>query len=338
MSRQVHLRYALLALAVALVQFRVVALMFDRLYRMSAEAAWGVLIGEPHWRIYQSRLLGPYLVRAADTVFETFLDAHVFVTVTLLAVAGFLVLVLLDRLLNDRVKVLAGYLVFAFLTTSLLQRPWLYVWDVLDLLVFVVFNYFVLSARDLRWFAALYVVALFNRESAFYIAGWMILEPAVQWWLGRSGKSRRAPDWRMLATGVVLLGGGMAIVEALRGALLVREVGPSIVGEVAGAGPRFHLMLADNLDRLATSLTSFNYAMSFLVPLGMLLFVVFAVQVARRDPERNLANALIHLALLVSLLVFGIVFETRVYLALVPFVVFHLWPLDPPRVAEPSDA
>ena len=125
------------------------------------------------------------------------------------------------------------------------------------------------------------------------------------------------------------------MVETLRSTLLVREIGPSIVGEVAGAGPRFHFMLSDNLDKLWTSLTSFNYVMSFLVPFGMAAFLVFAYRVARRDPGRNLANALVHALMLISMIVFGIIFETRIYLALVPFVVFNLWLPNRDAVGNP---
>jgi len=77
---------------------------------------------------------------------------------------------------------------------------------------------------------------------------------------------------------------------------------------------------------LTTALTSFKYSLSFLIPLFLLAYLVFCAWVARRDPRDRLGVALVHAAILLSNLVFGVVFETRIYLVLMPFVAFNLWP------------
>jgi hypothetical protein len=318
------LRLAGLAALVALVQFRILAALFGADYHYSVEAAQGVLRGEPHWRMYQSRLLGPALIKAFEPVFESFALAHVFCTILLLAIAGFLTLWFLGRAEQPN-RALVGYLTLVFIVTALFQKPWLYVWDFIDLIVFIVFNAFVARHRDVRLYAALVAVALLNRESALYLAGWMILDPLVRWIFDRRvGAAAAKIEWPMLATGVGLFGGGLLLIEGLRKALFVREIGPTLVGEVAGAHPGFHWMLADNLRALTTSLTSLRVSMSFLVPLAIVLYLAFAVRLAWRDPRGRLALAATHILLLLSTLCFGIVFETRVYMALVPLVAFQL--------------
>jgi hypothetical protein len=60
-SRQAkeNLFVGLLAALCAVAQFRLIAMMFQVWYGRAAEAAYGVVIGMPHWRSYQSRILGP---------------------------------------------------------------------------------------------------------------------------------------------------------------------------------------------------------------------------------------------------------------------------------------
>jgi len=319
----IHLPYAALSGVVALLQFRILVFVFGPQYTRCIEAAQGVLRGEPHWRVYQNRLLGPWLVQGVAEIVGSFRLAHVLVAIVLLALSGYLVLIVLSRLHADPARVLAGYFVFSFLVVGCFKPPWLYIWDLTDLLVFVVFNALVVRGRDYRYFMALFAVAIFNRESAYFIAGWMIVDPFVRRYLGRP------LELRMAASGTVLLGGGIALVETLRTSLLVREVGPQLVGPVAGAGPRVHFMLPDNLERLGQALTSFRYTMSFLVPLLLVAYLAFCARVAYRDPPGRAGLAAIHVLMIGSLFVFGILFETRIYLVLLPFLVFNLRPETP---------
>lgn len=328
LSVRTHLAYLGLASVAALVLFRVIILVLGRSYTATVEAARGVLSGEPHWRVFQSRLLGPYLVKAVSNLFDTFLDAHVFCSVVLLALAGYLMLVRLTQRYKDPTRALLGYFVFLFLTVFCINGPWLYIWDLVDIVLFVLFCDFVACRRDYRYFVALFSVAIFNRQSAYYIALWMMIDPVVRLGLNRArGLRDERFDYKMVASGVVLLGLGVALVEYLQSTLLVREVGPERFGQIDGAGPRFHFLLWDNLARLWQALTSLKFAMSFLVPLFIVAYLAFCAWVTWRNPRANLGLAAVHALLMLSTVVFVFAFETRVYLGLLPFVAFHLWPI-----------
>ena len=84
--------YLALAAVVAAVQLRVIHLEFGRQYNLSVEAAQGVLDGLPHWRVFQNRLLGPYLVEAFSAVTDSFEAAHALCTFLLLSATGYVVL------------------------------------------------------------------------------------------------------------------------------------------------------------------------------------------------------------------------------------------------------
>jgi hypothetical protein len=332
----VGLRLPVLALsvAIALVEVRLIRQMFGTLYRLSVDAASGVLAGTPHWRVFQSRQLGPRLVQAATLVLGDFERAHVLCTVGLLSAAGYLVFRSVLRRTGDDARALVSLLSFALLTVFCLSRPWLYIWDFSGALLFVVFNDLVARERRPGAFALLFAVAIFNRESALFLAAWMVLDPLCRYAVDRlAGRSPAPLDLRMMAAGAALLAAGGALVELLRDKLLVREIGPQIVGgPVPGAGPRYHYMWPDNALALKRVLHApLDPSLDVLVLLFCVGLLAFCARLAQRDPRRFLGLALVHAAMLASAFVVGLVFETRIYFELLPVVAVQLWTVVGPR-------
>lgn len=324
------LRLPVLALcvALALLEARVIRQMFGTLYRLSVDAAAGVLAGTPHWRVFQSRQLGPRLVQATALVVGDFERAHVLCTVALLSAAAYLVYRSVLRRTGDAAKGLVSLLSFSLLTVFCLSRPWLYIWDFSGALLFVVFNDLVARERRPGAFALLFAVAIFNRESALFLAAWMVVDPLCRYAVDRlAGRAPGPLDLRMMAAGGALLAAGGALVELLRDKLLVREIGPQIVGgPVPGAGPRFHYMVPDNLLALKVlARAPLDLSLHALVPLFWVAYLAFCALLAWRDPRRLLGVALMHAAMLASAFVVGLVFETRIYFELLPLVAVHLW-------------
>ena len=171
---------AVLATVVSLADFRLARhLQSGRDFQLSIDAALGVLQGTPHWRIYQNRILAPGLIKLLTYSGLSVDSAYLVGWVGLLAVAGYLALTFLWRLYGDKGLALAGFLALHLLFVFSLGRL-LYIWDLSDLVVFVVFSYLVLREAPLRSFVGLFIVAIFNRESAYFIAAWMVAQPVVQ--------------------------------------------------------------------------------------------------------------------------------------------------------------
>jgi hypothetical protein len=78
-----------LAAFCALAQFRLTIIVFQADYSRSVEAARGVVIGRPHWRIYQSRVLAPYIIQGLSHLFGSYPGGYVVFSIAALAVAGF---------------------------------------------------------------------------------------------------------------------------------------------------------------------------------------------------------------------------------------------------------
>ena len=311
-----------LAALFALAQFRMIVIVFGADYGRAIQAARGVVEGTPHWRVYQGRVLSPYTIEGLSAVFPSFTAAHVFFSIATLAAAGWLAWRLGERLAGRRGAVL-GLVTLHATFALLLARPWLYAWDHVDVIVFLLFVDFAIQGKRWPWFAGLFVLGVLNHEIALFIALWMIVDPVARWVLGRRGVIPAAPFDRVMAlAGAACLVAGVVGVEALRGALLVEEIGPKIFLDApAGTGGAFHFTLGDNLRALGEIFTTWDYGMPIVIPALLVLVLVLAAALASRDPRRYAGLAVTHLALVGSLLAFGLLHETRIYVVLIPILV-----------------
>jgi hypothetical protein len=317
--------YLLGALAVfcGFVQFRIIVFVYGADYGRSVDAAHGVVTGHPHWRLYQSRIFGPYLIEALSALFPSYLAAHVFFSIATLVIMSLLVWRLGLRISGNRGGGAFALFFFHFLFSALLSRPWLYAWDYLDAIAFLLFVDFVLCRRPWPWFAGLFAVAIFNRESAQYIALWMVADPLIKWLIARRrGGVGVALDRTMLLVGIICGLAGLVIVEALRRILLVEEMGPKMFTDAIGQpGQLFANQLHTNLGLFVRVFTQFDYGMPFLIVIFLLVVLGLAALMAWRHPARLGGLALAHVALIASFLAFAVLVETRAYIVLIPFVV-----------------
>ena len=322
----------LLAAFFALVQLRLVLLLFGGAYDASVAATLGVMQGRPHWRVYQSRVLGPALVDLLDWITRDDAIAYQLFSAIALTVAGYLAWRLGRQIGGTKAAALLAFCLFQLGFAFLLTPPWLYAWDFIDVIVFLAFVDFVWTGRNWRWFAALFAVAIFNRESAEFIALWMMLEPLTRALHARRGLAKKKPFVRAMSiAGFACFIAGLGIVEALRRALLIEEVGPKLFPNSAAAnGPDFHFKLFDNLRDIGAAAGNLQnlVVVYFLIFLAGLIFLL-----AWRDPARWLGLALVHVALLVSILLFGAMFETRLYVEFIPIAIAAgvIFAADPAR-------
>ncbi len=322
MSRPLPSRFATLGATLsailALGQFRLILLLLDTDYTRSMEAAQGVVAGTPHWRVFQSRVLAPYAIQGMERLLGSYGAAYKAFCAGALVAAGYLAWTLGRRVGGTLRSAGLGLLLFHVAFAFLLSRPWLYAWDYVGAILFLLFVHFVASGRAWPWFAALCAVAAFNRESAYFIALWMLLDPVMRHFAPARDGAPRAPFNRgMAAAGAVCLVGSAAVVEGLRRTLLVRELGPELFAKAPGqAGAYAHLQLRDNLTVIREQ---FGYQSPLLLFVG--LIAVLSVALARREPRRYAALGVVHLVVLGSLLVFGVVQESRIYIELIPMLV-----------------
>lgn len=283
-------------------------------------AARGVVLGTPHWRVYQNRLLGPYLIEAcAWATGASFAGAYLAVMAGLIALKNAAVWRAARAFRGGAgglVDVAAGAAIFV-----LLQNSWLYPWDPIDVAVSAGIIGLAAGGDRPRAGALLFLVALLNRESSAFVGLWTILDAVVL-------PGRRLPvrlglaDPRKLAVGLAMIGCSALVAEALRRLLFIRQIGMVGPNGLPGAvnGADVQLQLFQNLRELTDSL---DWSAGVRIPAFELCFALLVLLVGTRlwSPDlRRRKLALLVLAELLFLGLFGVLSELRVYSGLVPFI------------------
>lgn len=306
------------SLLAALAQFRMIVTIVGGSYGDSIAAAKGVVEGMPHWRVYQSRVLGPWLVEGLSTLTGSFEAAHILYTIALYFLAGLAILALAHRAYGAKAAWIA-FLSFHLLCLILINGRWHYIWDGGELLSFVLFCAFVITGKDWRWLVGLFAVAVLNRESAFFFAAWMILDPLLT-----AALTRTRPRLPMLLAGLGCFVFGGGLVYGLREGLLKAEIGPALFGMPGRAGLNVHSHFHDNITYMTDALLHPTVQFNVLVVLILLSPLVLTAVLWRRFGHRYLSLGLVHGLLVLSLPIAGLLAETRVMFDLVPFLAIGL--------------
>lgn len=303
----------------ALVLCGVLALAYLRLWRFvlgaefmaSVQAIDGVMSGHPHWIIYQSRLAGPSIVTFASWVFsirlETAYQAYIVLTLT----AGGFLTFRFSRVLSGRDETaFATMLLFFVLAFCVIGNDYIYPWDFLDILFFTLFIFFVATEKPYWWFLLLFGGAVLNRESAFFIAPWLVLQPFI-------GERYSAANWRNCLAGLSLVCLGAAFVLTMRYLLLIEEVAPPETGQPYGR--HFQWVYGENWQLIFLRLT-YPFSSHVVPALFWIASYVVAALVALRNPRKFGLMSLCFVGLLSGVLIFGVMLETRILLEFVPLL------------------
>ena len=157
-----------------------------------------VTTGHPLWKLFQSRVLGPYIIKVLSFgSLDYYGTAYVCFQIVTVAIAGFLSWRLGRKYGSGDQSAMLGLTLFVTCFALLLSPPLLYSWDFIDIIVFLVFVDFVLSDVSLPWFLGLFAIAIWNRDSAVFIALWLIFDPLVRFYYQRQRKLRKhtSLDW-----------------------------------------------------------------------------------------------------------------------------------------------
>ena len=130
---------ATLSAILALGQFRLILLLLDTDYTRSMEAAQGVVAGTPHWRVFQSRVLAPYAIQGMERLLGSYGAAYKAFCAGALVAAGYLAWTLGRRVGGTLRSAGLGLLLFHVAFAFLLSRPWLYAWDYVGAILFLLF-------------------------------------------------------------------------------------------------------------------------------------------------------------------------------------------------------
>jgi hypothetical protein len=318
---------AILAVFSSVALFRLVEFVFGQNYARVVENSLGVTTGHPNWEMWQSRVLGPYIIKALTFGSLDYFKAHILFQIITVALAAFLCWRLGRKYGGSDQSALLALTLFVMCFALLLsppEEPWLFSWDFIDIIIFILFVDLVLSGASLRWFIGLFAIAMWNRDSAAFIALWLILDPLVRFLYRRQYKLPFAPlDWPSMLAGAICIATGFLTLQLLKRNLLI---------EAYESEDIYPIHLSYNIAFLKSSLTHFTREFWFIVPAFLAMVMALGACIVRYDPQRYLALYLVELSFIASIFVFGLLFEMRLYLALIPFVVMPAVMLSRPTM------
>ncbi|MGA8145984.1 MAG: hypothetical protein WB870_00220 [Gallionellaceae bacterium] len=284
-------------------------------FEASLQASQGVLDGLPRWRIYQSRVLGPYLVKWIGQLFGlpppmaylSFIASCLLITKLIVVRFG---LMCTNGVVSTLLMLVSGSLLFSVL----LNDPWLYPWDMTGLVISTIFVVMVLRGVNWPWFIPLVAIAFLNRESGIFICVWMV----AQGWFGYKNGEGRKPSIGMMVAGGAAALIGLAMIELLRNILLVQEFDPAS-GPITSNASWFILQIENNFWGLVASLTFNSLRLPVILYIIPLAGITAAVFIGIRGYPAYTALCLAFGVNLMFIFLFGIVRESRVMIDIIPF-------------------
>src|SRR5947207_10411648 len=188
--------YAVLAVFFALVQMRMFAILLPNAMLHSAQVTEGLVHGEAAWRVFQSRILTPYLLQGLSAVTGSYLSAYDLFAVVTIAAGAWWTAALSQRLEDPRRPAMAAFLLHQMALSLLIITNWLYPWDLLSIPLFATFHYLVERRAGKRAFAALFGVSIVNSEMDLFMAGWLVVDPILRYLLALRGSAAATRlDW-----------------------------------------------------------------------------------------------------------------------------------------------
>lgn len=278
------------------------------------DASQGVLEGKPHWLTYQNRLLGPYLELMISKFGMHRGDAWKVYNFIFLTLESLLLFGLLKKEGRTTSQSLHAIVIF-FFCFIVLQHYWFYAWDALDLVLFTLFAFGILQRQKTSYFIVLFIVAIFNRESALFIALFLIVDAFS---LSVRPLSIKLVNYAKLGLGAVLIFAGMAYIKAIRHALFISKPdgNPDTEHETIGN----HFQLWQNLEDFCTNFSNAQ----FVISIALVGSIYYFAKHIRTYTESELKCFIMMMALIANIMLFGLINETRMHFILLPFALF-LW-------------
>ncbi len=294
----------LAAAALGFAQWRLLTLVADVQYTLGM--SYAVLGGHAEWYVWQGRVLAPFVVKLLGNNLEGLRD----LTVGALILSAFLA-----WCLSGARGMLAAELLFALLLCRAFCP-----WDIFELPIFLGFALLVAKNARLFWFIALYVLAIFNRQSAQFIALYMVVNPLVGYALDRSRGIRVIS----ILSGLACFGAGLAVTETI-----CRLMGRKPDAVTSQTGNLYHYRLIDNLNEMNPHLGGMLRTLNHNATPLLLWIIVGAIMVGiamalRRNPTRYAGLSVVYLVMLVAALSFGIARETRNWIDFIPLMVLNM--------------
>ncbi|MCB4767109.1 hypothetical protein LGR54_00690 [Ancylobacter sp. Lp-2] len=302
-------------------------LTFRALYMMHGDwkdlvdAAYGVTEGRPHWRAFQNRLLGPYLVLTIDWVLPTYKQSLLAFTAAGLLVQNFVFYLLLRLQGIPRPPALFAACMWSYIFI-VLQDYWLYTWDIVDIIVFTLVSYVILFSKEKEWLLLIYLIAILNREIALLIPIFYVIVVLSGVLFGNEKERKKFKNYILLKipSSIILMIVGIFYTKFSRDFLFIERP--------FGGMDNINLVIGNHIHILSNIKILFFH--NFVSPsifhtLMVLLSILYLIFIMSKTKNFYInCSIVLYLVIILNIIIFGIINETRMYLPLISifFLIF----------------
>lgn len=291
-----------------------------------AEAAFSVLSGTPRWRAYQNRLLGPQLVRGIQVLSGAGNVASLKAFFWLAVVAKWLAVYLLFKRLASRAWIAASVAAAASLMTVGCLGFWVYPWDYLDAIFMSLLLLGIVGGRGWRWFGALFLFGLWNRETVLFLPLWFLIDSVTLRRADPIGRASFQIDLPQCFGAAWLLALGAGVISVVRQVLFIHlSDGASDALDLQHASLGNHLLLLRNAREFVTEFRVLGQdppGRARLISGGIILLLAVALVYQGRLTVQGRKLLIWSACVAIGTVTFGAINEARIWIGFVPICLF----------------
>jgi hypothetical protein len=278
--------------------------------------------GHAPWIAFQNRLLGPYLVHGIGSFGFSPKESLYFFYFFLITFQNFLLYTLLKSYCGTKTNAFFGVLVFSLLLLGLQDTDWYYPWDSLEAIIFTLFTYAILTDQPCKFFVFIFCVALLNRESAVFIGLYLFFSGIK---LKNSRLFFQITSINRFSGGFILIIFAMLSTKLIRAVLFKSQPNGNLDSEHVLVGNHIHL--SDNLYSIffGNLSTAPWHNMYFANSLWLMLSLIGCASIARViNSSIHYRLLTLYFVILISICIFGVINETRMYVSSFVIVTFFI--------------
>src|SRR3990172_9077660 len=317
-----HLKPAVIFFILTLISlavFKVFMQIHVHHFKWLSKASYVVTIGKPHWLAYQNRILGPYMVSfisLSGLSYSESLKVFIFLGIFIQSAA---LLFVLTKMKENFFNAMNYIVLFSFLFIAV-QHRWFYAWDSIDAIIFIFFVWGIFAKKPAVYFIFIFFISILNRETALFISLYIVID-SFQIKLINNNLFPRIKvslvSGAKLAVGLILTVAGMVYTKFIRHQLFISKS--------SGADDAAHELIGNHIYLLQNVVDLF-YLNAFSVNIVNSLFIFGAVGYlslfVKHYEEHQLKAYLVFMIIIANIMAFGIINETRMYIILLPFLLF----------------
>lgn len=290
--------------ALSFLEYRVLYLIHWHYLFQNAEATITPLTGHPWWRAWQNRLLAAFVMNGIQ---KNMVEAYKTYTLVFCLAANVTTFFLYSKRGAGKALLYVAISVLAFLLLQ--DEYWLYGWDLPEAIIFTALVIGIDRNRGIAFFTALFAVAFLNRESSLFILAWVFFNAISK------------KNYRIALYSVALFATGIAGICLLREHLFIASYQQYVGNDPAHLTFGNHFWYRENVINFFHTWPPWKPSID-LIPAMMVFAVGYFVWrwTSLNRSEKDIV--LVCCLMVASIFCFTVIHETRVWLMLIPFLLY----------------